>query len=185
MKRTKKLTTCALLIATSIILALISKLIPSPFLQGGSVTFASAVPIIMASILFGLKWGLATSVSYAFLQLISGFYPPPTQNLLSFFLVVMLDYIIAFGVYGIACLFYKKDKPVTISLCGFIVTTLRFICHILSGVLIWGVYAEEGQSVFSYSLIYNGSYMVPEIIITTVTLWILTKFITNLSHKGI
>ena len=53
---------------------------------------------------------------------------------------------------------------------GFVVTLLRYICHIFSGILIWGVYAKEGQSVLAYSLIYNGTYMIPEILITTVVL---------------
>ncbi len=170
MKKTKKLTTCALMIATSTVLALLSKLIPSPWLQGGSVTIASAVPIILVALVYGPKWGLLSSVTYSLIQMIMGFYPPPTPNLLNFVLVVFLDYIAAFGVFGLAGLFYKKDMPITIPFSGLVVTFLRYVCHILSGILIWGVYAEEGQTVFAYSLIYNGTYMIPEIIITTITL---------------
>ncbi len=177
MKKTRKLTICALLVALATVLSLLSKIIPAPWLQGGSITIASAVPIIMASLLFGTKWGLITSLTYALIQMMTGFYPPPTQNLLNFFLVVMLDYILAFGVFGIASLFYKKEKAYTIPLSGFIVTTLRYVCHIISGILIWGVYAEEGQTVLGYSLVYNGSYMIPEIIITTVVLTGFIKFI--------
>ncbi|MBQ6895379.1 MAG: energy-coupled thiamine transporter ThiT, partial [Clostridia bacterium] len=40
---------------------------------------------------------------------------------------------------------------------------------------IWGVYAEEGQSVLMYSLIYNGTYMIPEIIITTIVTGLIFK----------
>ena len=170
MKKTKKLTTCALFIATAVTLAVISKLIPAPWLQGGSVTLASAVPIILASILYGPKWGVLTSCAYAIIQMIMGFYPPPTQTILNFLLVVCLDYLFAFGAFGLAGLFYKKDKAFTIPLSGFIVTLIRYVCHIISGILIWGVYAEEGQSVLVYSLVYNGTYMIPEIIITTVVL---------------
>lgn len=177
MKKTRKMTVCALLVALATVLSVLSKIIPAPWLQGGSITLASAVPIIIASLLFGTKWGLLASVTYAVIQMMTGFYPPPTQNLWSFFLVVMLDYILAFGVFGLASLFYKKGKAYTIPLSGFVVMTFRYICHIISGILIWGVYAEEGQTVLTYSLLYNGSYMVPEIIITTVVLAGLIKFI--------
>ena len=182
MKKTRKLTICAVLVALSTVLALLSKIIPAPWLQGGSVTLAAAVPIIMASLLFGVKWGLISSFTYALIQMMTGFYPPPTQDFLSFFLVVMLDYILAFGVFGIAGLFYKKDKPYTIPVSGLLVSILRYICHIISGVLIWGVYAEEGQTVLAYSLIYNGSYMIPEMVITTIVLAGLIKLIKRLEE---
>ena len=174
---TKKLTTCALLIALGTVLMWISKLIPSPWLQGGSVTLASMVPIILAGIMFGTKWGLCTSVAYSFIQMLFGFYPPPTQTFLSFVLVVLLDYVFAYGVLGLSGFFFSLTgkRKFSAPLSAFIVTSLRYICHILSGILIWGVYAEEGQSVFVYSVLYNGSYMIPEIIITTIVCTMLLK----------
>ena len=180
MEKTKKMTVCALLVALATVLTFLSKIIPAPWLQGGSVTLASSVPIIVASLLFGWKWGVLSSVTYAVIQMMTGFYPPPAKEVWDFFLVIVIDYILAFGVFGIASLFFKKEKAYTIPLAGFIVMCLRYSCHILSGILIWGVYAKEGQSVFAYSLIYNGSYMIPEIIITTVVLASLIKFIKNM-----
>ncbi|MBR5518431.1 MAG: energy-coupled thiamine transporter ThiT [Clostridia bacterium] len=172
MSKTKKLTASAFMVALATVLMIISKYIPSPWMQGGSVTLASMVPIIAVGILFGTKWGICASVSYAILQMIFGFYPPPTQTLLYFVLVVLLDYIFAFGVLGLSGVFYSimGKKAFAIPVSAFIVTTLRYVCHIMSGILIWGVYAEEGQSVLAYSLIYNGTYMIPEIIISTVVI---------------
>ncbi len=178
MNTTKKLTASALMVALATALMWVSKLVPAPWLQGGSITLASMVPIITAGILFGAKWGLCASVSYALIQMMFGFYPPPTQTFLNFGLVVFLDYIAAFGVLGLSGVFYRlinKKSPVTAGICAFIVTLLRYICHILSGILIWGVYAGEGQSVLVYSVIYNGSYMLPEIVIST--------FVTTLIFK--
>ena len=177
MSTTKKLTTCALLIALATVLMWVSKLIPAPWLQGGSITLASMVPIVIAGILFDVKWGLSASIAYAVIQMIFGFYPPPTQTFGYFVLVVLLDYIIAFGVLGLSGFFYKLfgKNGWAIPLSAAIVTMLRYICHILSGILIWGVYAEEGQSVLSYSLIYNGTYMIPEIIITTIVTALICK----------
>ncbi len=176
---TKKLTTSALMVALATVLAIVSKLLPAPWLQGGSITLASMVPIIIVSLIFSVKWGLIASLSYAIIQIITGFYPPPTQTLGYFVLVVLLDYVFAFGVLGLAGAFYKMlgKKVWAIPVSGAITTLLRYICHILSGILIWGVYADEGQSVLSYSLIYNGTYMIPEIIITSVVLALLGKFI--------
>ena len=181
MNKTKKLTTCAIMITLSVILTLLSKLIPSmPW--GGSVTLASAVPIIIISLIFGFKWGIISGITFSIIQIITGFYPPPTQNFFDFILVVLLDYIFAFGVYGIAGLFHKFIMPykLKIPVSGLIVMLLRYLCHIFSGILIWGIYAEEGQSILSYSIIYNGSYMIPETILTVVVLTLLSKFINKI-----
>ncbi len=177
MNTTKKLTASAFMVALATVLMWVSKLIPAPWLQGGSVTIASMVPIICVGILFGTKWGLCSSLAYAIIQMMFGFYPPPTQTLLYFVLVILLDYIFAFGVLGLSGMFYSLfgKKKFAIPMSAFLVTLLRYICHIISGILIWGVYAEEGQSVLAYSLIYNGTYMIPEIIISTVITTILFK----------
>lgn len=177
MNTTKKLTASALMVALATVLMVISKLIPAPWMQGGSVTLASMVPIITVGILFGTKWGICASVSYAILQMMFGFYPPPTQTLLYFVLVVLLDYIFAFGVLGLSGIFYNLmgKKYFAIPISAFIVTSLRYLCHIVSGILIWGVYAEEGQSILAYSVIYNGTYMIPEIIISTIVTAIVFK----------
>ena len=185
MTKTKKLTLCALLTALSVVLMFVSKALPAPWLQGGSITLASMVPIVAASIIVDYKWGLLSGVVFALIQMMTGFYPPPTQTFLNFFLVIMLDYILAFGVLGTAGIFYRLlgKKIWAIPVSGFIVTTLRYICHILSGLLIWGAYADEGQTVLGYSLVYNGSYMIPEIIITTVVLAALSAFIKKEADK--
>lgn len=115
--------------------------------------------------------------------MITGFYPPPTQTILSFFAVILLDYLLAFGVLGLAGLFDKlyQKKKYAILLSAATVTTLRYLCHILSGILIWRCYAPEGQGVFLYSLFYNGSYMIPEIVINTAVAALFTPLFRHLS----
>lgn len=186
MSKTKKLTLSALMVALSVVLVLISKVIPAPWMQGGSITFASMVPVIVASIMLDTKWGIACGIVFSLIQMMTGFNPPPTQTFLYFVLVVLLDYVAAFGVLGLAGVFYRlmKKKAWAIPVSGIIVTSLRYVCHIVSGVLIWGVYAEEGQSVLGYSLIYNGSYMIPEIVITGVVLAILSRFIQKQTENN-
>ena len=187
MSKTKKLTTSALLVAMSAVLTFISKVIPAPWFQGGAVTLGSMVPIIAIAIMFGTKWGIVSGLVYSVLNiLIMGFYPPPTQTFLNFAAVVLLDYAVAFGVLGLAGTFYKLlgKKVWAIPISGAIVTTLRYISHIVSGILIWGVYAEEGQSVLAYAVLYNGSFMIPEIIITTVVLALLSAFLQKQIRKA-
>ena len=181
MSTTKKLTTSAILVALSVVLAVLSNVLPFQFLQGGSVTFASMVPIILISLIIDVKWGLLSGVVYGCIQMLMGFYPAPTPTFINMALVVLLDYIFAFGVLGLAGIVYKAcgKKTWSVALSGFVVTLLRYICHIISGILIWGVYKEAGQTVLAYSLTYNGGYMIPEIIITTVVLALLTPLLKN------
>lgn len=185
MSKTKKLTLSAIMVALSTVLAFVSKIIPAPWLQGGSITLASMVPIIVVSVVIDYKWGLLASLVYSLIQMMTGFYPPPTQTVLNFILVVFLDYVAAFGVLGLAEIFYRLSgsKKWSMPLSAVIVTTARYLCHILSGILIWGVYAQEGQSVLAYSLIYNGSYMIPEIIITSIVISALVPVIEKLKSN--
>lgn len=181
MSKTKKLAICSLLVSLSTVLMLISKNLPVHWLQGGSITIASMVPIVLTSIITDLKYGILSGVAFSAIQMIAGFYPPPTQNFINFVLVIALDYIIAFGILGTAKFFCTilGNNRFAIPISGAIVTSLRYICHILSGILIWGVYAKEGQSVLTYSILYNGSYMIPEIIITTVALIPVSSLLKN------
>lgn len=186
MSKTKKITLCAMMVALATVLAYLSNLLPFKWMQGGSITLASMVPIIVASIIAGYKWGLLSAFVYSILQILlgGGIPMPPVANFTSYLLVIMLDYVLAFGVLGFAGLFYdmfgKKKYAMPVS--AFIVTFLRFICHFLSGIVIWGVYANEGQSVAAYSLIYNGGYMLPEIIITTAVVSLIIPLITKLKN---
>ena len=175
MKTVKKLTLSAVMIALSIVLALVSKIIPS-LPNGGQITIASMVPVILISFVLGTRYGLLASVTYALLQIVMGFYPPPTQNFISFVAVVFLDYIIAFGCLGLAkkisALF--KNSKYKYAIATAVVISIRYICHIISGILIWGVYSPNEQAVWLYSVTYNGSYMIPEIIISSVVVYLIT-----------
>jgi len=184
MSKTRKITTSALLVALATVLMLLSKLIPSmPW--GGSVTLASMVPLIVLSLMLGTKWGIFAGGVYALIQMLTGFYPPPTQTFPDFILVVVLDYLLAFGILGIAAWFYRMfgKKLWAIPLSGLLVTMLRYLCHILSGFVLWAS-AENIAWFFgdgalttdlpfqvvqiAYSVVYNGCYMAPEILIGTV-----------------
>lgn len=176
MQTTKKMTASAVLIALATALSVLSGILPFRFLQGGSITLGSMVPIILISLMFGTKWGVLSGVVYGFLQMLLDFHPAPTPTFLNMLLVVVLDYMAAFSVLGFAHLFFALagKRKASIAFSGLCVTVLRYLCHIVSGVFIWGVYRQAGQPVLLYSVLYNGSYMLPEICITTAVLAALT-----------
>ena len=120
MQKTLKISSAAVMIAMSFVLSWVSKIIPSPWLQGGSITIASAVPIMAVSVVFGTKTGIISGVVFALFQIITGFYPPPVQNGLNFVLVIILDYMLAFGVYGMTGFLFRTfgRRKVALSLSG-------------------------------------------------------------------
>lgn len=183
---TKKLTTTAILFALGSVLSMIP-LFSAPF--GGTVTPGSMVPILLIGLLYGTKWAFGSALVYGILQLLlsGGAYVPPTPDFWSYAAVIGLDYILAFAVLGLSALFYPrfgKNRGTLMVACG-IPVFLRFICHLLSGILIWKVYAPEGQSPFYYSLTYNGGYMLPELVITLVLVFCLSSWILKQTTKQV
>lgn len=142
---------------------------------GGSITLLSMLPIAIFSIKYGAKKGLAISFVFSLIQLIQGI----TQGLFGWGLspimlisCIFLDYLLAFTVLGFAGIFRKKGLAGWI--CGTILALLlRFLCHFLSGIIIWKSFGElwngfSTDNTYLYSFLYNGSFMLPEIIFTTI-----------------
>jgi thiamine transporter len=129
--------------------------------QGGSITLASMVPIIWLALRRGPKVGIATGILYGFIQFAMLPYIAPVTNPIVALIQVLLDYPIAFGVLGLAG--YFQRYPVVGAAVG---VSMRFVMSFLSGAFIWaGIYAV-GLDPYLYSSVYNGSYMLPELIIT-------------------
>ena len=149
--KTRILVECALMIALGTILANI-KIYELP--NGGSITLFSMVPFILVSFR----------------------YAPPAPGLLPLVGMILLDYVLAFSFLGLACVFAKpfKNKLVGVAVGSAAVCVLRFLCSFLSGVLIWGN-LSDGLPAWIYSLTYNGSYMLPEGIMTTIAVVLLYK----------
>lgn len=149
---------------------------------GGSITLLSMLPIVLFSIKRGLKYGFAVAFVFSLVQLLQGI----TDGLFGWGLsslmliaCILFDYILAFTVLGIAGICRKKGIlgwifGITLSL------SLRFLCHFTTGVVIWKSVGAlwDGFSTDNflvYSLLYNGSYMLPEIIFTTVAAVLILK----------
>ncbi len=184
LSKTRAMIECALLVAIGTILAQI-KIIDMPY--GGSVTLFSMVPFVLISFRHGLTWGLISGFANGLLQMLFGLSAPPVATLLSFTGMILLDYILAFMVFGLACTIAKlfKNKLIGVGAACVFVCLLRFLCSFLSGILIWGAYQSYydwavNMPVWLYSLIYNGGYMLPELIITTIAVLLLYKAATFL-----
>jgi thiamine transporter len=105
--------------------------------------------------------GLFSATLYGVVQLAFGPYiVHPAQ--------VLLDYPIAFGALGVAGFF--QDRPfigVTLGTLG------RFVAHFISGILFWYMYAPEGMDPVVYSVVYNGGYMLVELVISLYVIYLL------------
>jgi energy-coupled thiamine transporter ThiT len=51
----------------------------------------------------------------------------------------------------------------------------RFVAHVVSGVVFFGEYAPEGMSPIVYSAIYNGTYIVPELLVSAYFMYLIVK----------
>lgn len=173
------LTECAVMLALAVVLSFI-KVWKMP--MGGAVTLVSMLPIIMVSIKHGNKAGVATAFLFSLIQLVQGiasgdvFVYCETAGIVA--VVVAFDYIVPFTVLGFAGSFRKlkigKFDTFGIYLGIALVIIVRFCCHYITGFSVWGQWAE-GMSPYMYSLLYNGTYMLPELIFTLIVSAILIQ----------
>ena len=174
----------ALMIALATLLSFYPKLMDLPY--GGSVTL-EMIPLVVMSYRHGVKWGTFTAFVHSVLQLILGFSNVMyCTTLLRQFGCIMLDYIVAFSIIGTACwcagLF--KNRVIGSGFGAFVVCCIRFVCHFITGIWLWGGYAPEGMSAAYYSLVYNGSYMLFDTIITVAAAVLLVKYAPKLFEKA-
>ena len=166
--KTKRITECAVMIALATVLSFVY-IYQAPY--GGKVTLGSMVPLVlMCARVSDMRWGLLGCFAYSLMQMIFEFAAPPTRTLGYFFAVVMLDYIVAFTVISISNPITRlfKNKCIGVGVGAAVAVCCRFLCHFATGVFIWGAYAPENMPVWIYSLIYNGGYLLPELVITVV-----------------
>ncbi|HHU92774.1 MAG TPA: energy-coupled thiamine transporter ThiT [Halanaerobiaceae bacterium] len=132
--------------------------------QGGSVNL-EMLPILIVALRWGGLAGMATGLVYGLLQLaLNPYVVHPLQ--------ILLDYPLAYMLVGIAGFFSVRasdevDRLYLRILPGVLLAGFgRFLAHLLTGVIFFSEYAPEGQNVWLYSTIYNGSYILPSILIS-------------------
>lgn len=155
---TKMMAMGAVCIALSSVLSMI-KIWKMP--QGGSITAASMLPLMLFSYVYGMGPGCLVGALYGVLQFIIEPYFLSVPQML-------LDYPIAFGMMGLAGLFSKMDNENLGLTAGVVLASVgRFVAAVLSGVIFFAEYAGD-QNPWVYSIVYNGSYMLPECIICVI-----------------
>jgi thiamine transporter len=129
--------------------------------QGGSVTAASMVPILWLALRRGPKVGLFAATLYGVVQFaLQPYIYHPVQ--------VLLDYPVAFGLLGVAGFFQKRPYVgICLGIFG------RFFAHFLSGIIFFASYAPEGMNPAVYSAVYNGGYMLVELVISLYVIYLL------------
>ena len=131
--------------------------------QGGAVTIAGLVPLIWFALRRGVKYGIFAGFVYGTIHAVlpGSYIISPVQGL--------LDYPIAFSALGLAGL-YRKIPAIGIVLGIF----GRFLSSFASGLLFFtdNPFSIEGMYA---SAIYNGTYLIPEFVITLVVIYILLK----------
>ncbi|MDD6619525.1 MAG: energy-coupled thiamine transporter ThiT [Eubacteriales bacterium] len=169
-KATRRLTETAIMLALAVALSYV-QIFSLP--MGGSVTLFSQVPIIIIGYRYGAKWGISTGVIYGVLEMLlqglGNF--AYVKGFVSYLILILADYVLAFMVLGLGGAMFKKaikNQAVALGLGAFVGSLLRFLCHFISGVTIWGEYADGWKSVWAYSAGYNGSYMAAEAAISVV-----------------
>ncbi|MDR1805989.1 MAG: energy-coupled thiamine transporter ThiT [Clostridium sp.] len=192
-KNIQALVESAVLIALSVVLSMVA-LFKMP--MGGTVSAFSMVPLVLISLRWGMPWGLGAGLTYGIVQAIMGLenfsYVTGIPALIG---VALLDYLVAFSVYGLAAgiakpfitekklrraagqydgkefsldIYRVPNKPFGYGLAAFVCGVLQFGCSFLSGIIIWGAYAPEDTPVWLYSLTYNGSFALPNAVLTVI-----------------
>lgn len=135
--------------------------------QGGSITPASLLPLMLYAFMFGAKKGIFAGFIYGLLQALQS--PDGVIHPAQF----VLDFPLAFACMGLAGLFanlkaLNKLPQVQFLLGGIIAGLGRFIMHFISGTFAFGAYAPEGQPAWLYSLGYQAGYVLPDVAIAVV-----------------
>ncbi len=132
--------------------------------QGGSVTFASMLPLLIYACMFGTRRGTIVALIYGTLQAMQD---PWIIHPMQF----LLDYTLAYGVLGVSGLLmekgvFKEKKIFAFLLGGVMAVFLRYVCHVCSGVFAFADLTEQGSytGALVYSLTYNSTVLVDMVI---------------------
>ncbi|MDE5990303.1 MAG: energy-coupled thiamine transporter ThiT, partial [Clostridia bacterium] len=140
--------------------------------MGGSITFASMLPIMLFAFMFGSKKGILVGAVYGILQAIQDpWIIHPAQ--------FVLDYLAAFGAIGLTgCIrdfkVLNKNMRAQFFVGAIVACAFRFLCHYFAGVFAFGAYgagfaAEYNMpalaNAYFYSFVYQCMYIIPELMI--------------------
>lgn len=124
----------------------------------------SMVPIFFFAIRRGPRVGIAAGAVFG---LIYTFVPPNpfVVNPIQY----VLDYPLAFAMLGLTGFF--PSRPLLGVGVGIVA---RFICHFISGVVFFSIFAGS-ENVFLYSALYNASYLSIEFVVSIIIMFLLLR----------
>lgn len=156
----RRITVCALCIALATVLSMI-RLYRFPF--GGSVTLMSMLVITIPAWIYGFRTGTLSGLLYGMLQFVLG---PTVVSIPQ----VILDYVLAFSVMGVAGLVNNQKnsliKGYSLAIIArWIIATLAGLAWVAAGSTAW-----EGWNPLPYSMAYNGAYIFAEALLTLIVI---------------
>ena len=176
----RQATEIALSLALAVVLGMGTKFIQLPY--GGSVNL-SPLPLIVVALRHGIKSGCIAGALYGVLDFIlNPFFFHPVQ--------VFIDYPLAFALLGLAgygaCREGEEGLVLRLRMaCGIVLANvLRFVAHFSSGLVFFASFAPAGKPVWVYSLTYNASYIVPEMIIQILLIQTIVRILQRFHLSG-
>lgn len=173
-----------MMLALAVVLGQLIKFFTLPF--GGSVTAGSMIPLLLIGMIRGPVVGITVGILYGLIDYSFGGWMVSIVQWL-------LDYPVAFGALGLAGLAWNPVRKGLVnsrwgqSLLAVAAAVIgiggRFLSHFLAGIWFWGSYAPEGVPAWKYSLGYQASYLVPEIILSAIILFFLAPPLINFIQK--
>ena len=167
----------AVFAAIAFILDLLATLYSGFFVNGGSISLA-LIPIVILSFRRGPIAGVICGLIVGLLDLTDGFYTA-TDTWYGNFMQIGLDYIFTYMLAAIVGVFKplikKIDYKLILVISVVVAGILKFTSHFLSGVIFWPQF--EGQPFLErvvYSVLYNGSYMLPTTIICGLVMYLIS-----------
>ena len=168
-KRTQVLVEIALTVALAAVLYAVFHLWLPINAFGGEIAF-TMVPIMVLALRRGVLPGMIAGVLWGLLQAIA------EPQFIAFPAQALLDYPIAFGLVGLTGLGSNAYRAAVergrtgqaawiAALFSLVGAGARFAAHVLSGVVFFGANAPAGQPVLLYSIVYNGTYILPSALI--------------------
>jgi len=154
------------------------------FINGGSIGIAM-ICVLIVSFRRGTLAGILTGLVMGLLDLADGFYAIASTWYIAM-AQVLFDYVIVYAVVGFAGLFRKlsiKENQPKIQIGWLLIGcilggVLKFSSHYLSGVLFWNDpsgFVWGFTNGFLYSLVYNGAYMFPSIVLVSLLMFLIAK----------
>lgn len=144
--------------------------------QGGSVSLVM-IPIVLMAFRRGVGAGVITGLLVGLLQIVTGFISVAPLSFGFVVMQVILDYLLAYGVVGLAGMMRgryleavrarKTGKVIAMVALGVLIGSfLRYVIHVITGILFFSMFAEG--NVFVYSAVYNATYMIPVAIVAAI-----------------